>query len=216
MEPTDGGVAARLAEARKLAGLTQLQLAQRANLSVSLVRKVERGSVPASPTFIASTARALGLMVTDLTEERDFRSVHSRFGIEQRFVPDLERAIIEHDDVPTGELLLELPEIEQRIITITEAGRVSNYTKALELLPRVIRSLHGQASQAPAGKIEAINRLLAQVYYSAMFASYKFGHLSLSAWAAERMATSAHQSGDPLWDAMGKYGRSQGLMFSGS
>ncbi len=49
MDEANGGVAARVAEARKLAGLTQQQLAMRASLSLSLVKKVEQGTVPASP-----------------------------------------------------------------------------------------------------------------------------------------------------------------------
>lgn len=51
MDQPEGGIAQRVAESRKLAGLTQNQLAQRANVSASLVRKVEQGRAPASPAF---------------------------------------------------------------------------------------------------------------------------------------------------------------------
>ncbi|MBF6219380.1 helix-turn-helix transcriptional regulator [Nocardia abscessus] len=57
----------RIARARKLARLTQLQLAHKANVSVSLLRKVERGARPASPAFIAAVAGALGVNIEDLT-----------------------------------------------------------------------------------------------------------------------------------------------------
>lgn len=215
MSATDDGVAARVAEARKLAGLTQSQFAMRANLSLSLVKKVEQGSVPASPTFIASAARALGLLVTDLTEQRDFRSIHSRIASEQRFVPDLERAIIEFDNATLDGPLLDLPELAATLGRVVVAGRMSKYTEALELLPDLLRHLHVQSLVAKPEHRERVNRLLTQSYYSAMFAAYKFGHLSLSAWAAERMSVFAKAGGDPLWAAMGQYGRSQALMFSG-
>jgi hypothetical protein len=38
-------------------------------MSLSLVKKVEQGSTPASPAFIAACARALGLGVADLTSQ---------------------------------------------------------------------------------------------------------------------------------------------------
>lgn len=60
------GVGDRTARARKLAGLTQWQLAERANVSVSLLRKVEHGNRPASPAFTAAVARALGVSTADL------------------------------------------------------------------------------------------------------------------------------------------------------
>lgn len=212
----DDGIAARVAEARKLAGLTQAQLAVRAHLSLSLVRKVERGVVPASPTFIASTAQALGLLVTDLTEQGNFRSIRGRYGVEQRFVPDLERAIIERENAVLDGPLLDLPELVNILSQIVEAGRVSRYTDVLEALPNLLRHLYAQSLVVPRDTLEYVNRLLAQAYYSAMFATYKFGHLSLSAWAAERMSLAANSSGDALWAVMGQYSRSQALMFGGS
>jgi transcriptional regulator with XRE-family HTH domain len=205
-----------VAEARKLAGLTQAQLAMRAHLSLSLVRKVERGVVPASPTFIASTAQALGLLVTDLTEQRNFHSIGGRYGIEQRFIPDLERAIIECENVVLDGPLLDLPKLADILAKIVHAGRVSKYTDVLEALPNLLRHLYAQSLVAEPGKAEYVNRLLAQAYYSAMFATYKFGHLSLSAWTAEHMSLAAQSSDDPLWAVMGQYGRAQALMFGGS
>ena len=60
------GIGDRVAEERKLRGWTQTQLAQRMHVSLSLLRKVEQGSVPASPAFISAAARALGLAPAEL------------------------------------------------------------------------------------------------------------------------------------------------------
>ena len=59
----------RVAEERKLAGLTQYQLAARASVSVSLIRAVEQGRAPASPAFVSAVARALGVGVADLLDQ---------------------------------------------------------------------------------------------------------------------------------------------------
>jgi transcriptional regulator with XRE-family HTH domain len=210
------GVAARVIEARKIAGLTQSQLAGRANISLSLLKKVEQGTMPASPMFIASVARALGLLVTDLTDARKFNSLQGDYGLEKRFIPDLERAVIEGENAFIDGPLRTLSELSVLLKYVISRGRVSRYSDILEVLPDLLRHLSIHSSTAPSGQIEEVNRLLAQAYYSAMFASYKFSHLSLSAWAAERMSMSASRSGDPVWSAMGHYGRSQALMFSGS
>ncbi|MGH3938936.1 MAG: N-6 DNA methylase [Pseudonocardiaceae bacterium] len=62
------GVGERIAVRRKLSGLTQEQLANRAHVSVSLLRKVEQGSVPASSAFITAVAKALSISVSDLLD----------------------------------------------------------------------------------------------------------------------------------------------------
>jgi transcriptional regulator with XRE-family HTH domain len=57
----DGRIGARVAAQRRLHGLTQRQLAAKAAVSVSLLRKVEQGSCPATRTMIAAVTRALGV-----------------------------------------------------------------------------------------------------------------------------------------------------------
>ncbi|MDQ3153098.1 MAG: helix-turn-helix transcriptional regulator, partial [Actinomycetota bacterium] len=50
------GVGRRVAEERKLAGLTHAQLATHANVSTSLIKVVEQGR---SPAFVSAVSRAL-------------------------------------------------------------------------------------------------------------------------------------------------------------
>src|SRR5262245_22538904 len=71
------GVGARVARLRKLRGLTQAGLAERASFSTDTVKKVEQGRIPPSPAFVGTVARALdvdpsylyGLAERDLVEE---------------------------------------------------------------------------------------------------------------------------------------------------
>ena len=57
----------RIAELRKIHGRTQQALAVRAGVSVSLLRKVERGERAATHSVVAAVARALSVNVTDIT-----------------------------------------------------------------------------------------------------------------------------------------------------
>ena len=56
----------RLRKLRKLRGLTQHQLAAQTHFSVSLIKKVEQGSVPPSSAFVAVSARVLGISAAGL------------------------------------------------------------------------------------------------------------------------------------------------------
>ncbi|MFE0026865.1 helix-turn-helix domain-containing protein [Amycolatopsis sp. NPDC059021] len=211
-----GGVGPRVAEARKLAGLTQRQLAARAHVSLGIVRKVEQGEAPASPSFIAATAQALHLLVTDLTKPDSFAAATGRYDTGQALVPELERAIIEFEDPLITTRPVSPEDTSDLLNKVVAAGRLSHYAEALTVLPDLLRNLHaltttvsGQADR------EHVYRLLAQAYQCAMFAAYKMGNVSLSSWAAERMGWAGARSGDPLWSAMGEYCRAQTMMFSG-
>ncbi|MGQ0775206.1 MAG: helix-turn-helix domain-containing protein, partial [Pseudonocardiales bacterium] len=60
-------VGAAIRTLRVAAGLTQRQLAARANVSLSLLGKVECGDRIATPAFMAAVARALKVPVERLT-----------------------------------------------------------------------------------------------------------------------------------------------------
>jgi transcriptional regulator with XRE-family HTH domain len=63
------GIGLRVRAARKLAGITQRQLADRAQVRLSLVKQVEQVRVPASPAFVAAVARALEIPATELMSQ---------------------------------------------------------------------------------------------------------------------------------------------------
>ena len=55
----DESIGARIAVERKLRGLSQQRLADRAHVSLSLLRKVEQGSRPATYPLVSAVAGAL-------------------------------------------------------------------------------------------------------------------------------------------------------------
>jgi transcriptional regulator with XRE-family HTH domain len=64
--PADEHTGVRIARHRKQRGLTQQGLAMRANVSKSLLSKVECGQKPASQALIAACARALSVTPADI------------------------------------------------------------------------------------------------------------------------------------------------------
>src|SRR5215472_10681494 len=60
-------IGTRVAATRKTRGWTSRELARRANVSYSLLTKVESGAAAASPAFIGAVARALRVDVPRIT-----------------------------------------------------------------------------------------------------------------------------------------------------
>ena len=68
-ERLEDRVAARVRSLREGAGLSQAQLAEKADTSRSQVANVERGGRAATLSTLEAFARALGVRVTDLLQE---------------------------------------------------------------------------------------------------------------------------------------------------
>ena len=88
-------IGARIAAERKLRGLTQYQLADRACVSVSLLRKVEQGSKPASAALLSSVARALRIEQATLTGQPYF-SGNRKLDAVHDLIPELRRELSQH------------------------------------------------------------------------------------------------------------------------
>jgi transcriptional regulator with XRE-family HTH domain len=211
-----GGVGERCAHARKLAGLTQQQLAAKSNVSLSAVRKVEQGDRPATPAFTAAVARALRLSPSDLygqpygATSRAEAAVHAA-------IPELRRALVAFDDnnlpspPPTFDQLL------TRLDQVREANRRAKFGEATAALPDVLRGLHYVAGIEPSGeRRERVMTALAYAYSKAMLSAYQFGYLDLAGLAAERCVWAAAQSGDPLWSVAAEYNRALILLYAGA
>lgn len=161
---------ARTARARKLAGLTQQQLAERANVSLSLLRKVERGDRPASPAFVTAVARALGVGPDDLYGQ----PYEPTNRIEAIAVDELRRAVVEFDDgdaVPST-----LADLGTRLAAVTGLYRRTRYREVAALLPDILRQLHAtiEAETSTEGQ-ERGQTLLAEAYGKAMATAKALG-----------------------------------------
>lgn len=202
-------VGTRVAAARKVRGLTQAALASRMHVSTSLISQVERGVVPASPTFVAAAARVLGVTVGELWDQPP-----SLFGAEREHVGDLETAVMEGADALAHDGRLDpLDELAQHLEKIVALQRKSQYRETSGMLPDILRQLHMHA--AVDGGTERVRELLARTYNCALYCLHRLGS-PLSAQAAERAALMAGGSGDPLLAAHSQAGRAVPLLYRGS
>ncbi len=208
-------VGLRIAELRKIHGLTQQALAARANVSYSLLRKVERGERPASPSFIAAIARALGVSVLDITEQpygvRDALPTSEQAG-----VPELRQAMAEGDHPELDTSLRSLDDLRAAIADIKEISRKAKYAEVVRSLPDLLRHLHGTVSACPVDARPSVQEVLSAAYYYATLALYRLGHLDLAYLADERARTAAARGDDPLRAAVAEWNHSMLLMFDGA
>lgn len=208
MDLKEGGVAQRVAESRKLAGLTQNQLAQRANVSTSLVRKVEQGRSPASPSFVSAVARALHCGVADLLgqpfDHRASRADHHAHSIIQPLRRELTVYAVPPDDAirPRSR-----GELTSAVARATRHRHAVNLDSLGNELPGLLSDLRVKLWHTTGTEKEHTYGLLCEAYAAASQAAYKLGYIDLSSLAVDRYEWAARQSGDELAVLVGHYQR---------
>jgi len=195
-EPT--GVGARTARARKLAGLTQRQLADRAHVSLSLLRKVERGDRPASPAFTAAVARALGVSAADLYGQ----PYSSQTGENHRVhavIPALRRELAAYRLPPEpGHSPLALLELTAAVARASKLRHAASLDTLGAELPGLLAELRAATYLCAGRDRERVFGLLAEAYAAAGQVTWKLGYGDLSALCTERVEWAARESTDPL------------------
>ncbi len=208
------GVGDRTGRARRLARLTQEQLAHKANISLSLLRKVEQGTRPASPAFITAVARALGVGIGELTGQpyapgRSDAAAHA-------LIPDLRRAIVAFtDESPSVPMSFE--DLTASLDGVREGMRRARYSDMIDDLPDILLGLHQLADiENPGRQLEQVYSTMAYAYSKAMLFAYQYGYLDLAGLAAERCAWAAERSSDPIWPIAAEYNRALIMLYSGA
>lgn len=205
----------RVAELRKLRGMTQQKLAREANISKSLLHQVERSRKPASPSFTAAVARALKVRVIDLTEQPYDIGVTGPAG-EQVAVPQLRQAIVEGDDPIIDTAPRGFDELRAAIDQVRELDRLSRPADMATELTDAIRHLHASTNNSRGAARAARMSLLSEAYCYAEVALYRLGHLDLAHLADERARNYAGSGDDPLQSAAADWHHGLVLMFDGN
>lgn len=199
----DDHTGTRIKQQRKLARLTQRQLADRVPYSYSLITQVECGARPATVDFIAAVAHALRVDVTVLTGQPYVTE------LQQDRLAGLVRPIREALD------LYDLgadPDITTRPapVLITAADdlcaqiRATHLRKAATATPGVIAEL---TTTAWRDQSTSLWQALASAYRSAHDVAVKLGYYDLAAVALDRMDWAAQKASDPCLAAMRQYMR---------
>jgi transcriptional regulator with XRE-family HTH domain len=198
----------RVAIARKAERMTQRQLAQAAAISLSLLRKIEQGTRPATPAVLSSLARAMGADRAELTGDPRFASTRIREAI------PLIRHALDCHDLPDDGPVRPLRELHAATRAVTVDRLSSRYARLAGILPALLAELT-RAAHAHAGEDrQAAVGLLAMTYRAADAIADKLGYTGLSGRLIERIRQTAAQAGDPLLEAMAAYVRVE-IFFTG-
>lgn len=199
------GVGERLRRMRKTRGLTQQQIAARAHVSLSLVKKVEQGTAPASAAFVAGAAQALGVKPAHLygTDEIDVvEEPHEAAALQE-----LQAALDTYDDPrPEGDPLA-LDVAAQRVETLSRHVSGLRYAETARQVPALLHHLYVLAEE-PGHAGEQARALLHDAYRMVATVSARFRQADIAAVASERHVRLAPLTGDPLRIAISAYHRS--------
>ncbi|MGI8307738.1 helix-turn-helix domain-containing protein [Saccharopolyspora hattusasensis] len=212
MSATTPAIGQRIATARKLAGLTQFQLAEKANYSEAMVQAVEQGKKPASPRFIASAAKALSIEPELLTgQPYHFDDEKPLEGL-----PELRALIAEGTEVIVAPPA-PLSELEADLAQISKWYWDDKGAKSLAAIPTFLRQVYGAAHAA--NSVHDRGRaytLLSAGWAQAEQLSRRFGALTLSVPCLDRLDAVAQHADDPVYAAKATQKRARVLMYYGT
>ncbi|MCX5303021.1 helix-turn-helix transcriptional regulator [Streptomyces sp. NBC_00160] len=197
----------RIREQRKLARLTQRELAARIPYSYSWLTQVECGARPASVDFTAAVARALRIDVTVLTGQPYVTQ------LQEDRLAELIRPIRESLDLYD---LGDDPDVVTRpasdLVTATEElcahVRATHLHAAAAALPDVIAELTALCWRSPTTEVW---QALGSAYRTAHDITVKLGYFDLASVALDRLGWASERASDPCLAAVRQYFR--GLVY---
>ncbi|TXS44944.1 helix-turn-helix domain-containing protein [Streptomyces sp. OR43] len=206
MPPTQpGSVGRRIAYYRSVARpkMTQQQLADRANVALGTIRKIERGERGVTDDTLDAIAGALGVDPSRLVADREHVSTRIRDAL-----PGLSAAIATYD-MPEDGPVRSLPELQTAVAQATAWRLSAQYLQIARTLPDLLAEL-ARAAQTPTGAGNPeLASLLVTAYRCADAVAYKYGARDLSARLIELMRWAAPGAGDPLLQAAVSYVRTE-------
>ncbi|RST03106.1 XRE family transcriptional regulator [Streptomyces sp. WAC07149] len=202
--PDDDHTGARIREQRRLARLTQRELAARIPYSLSLLNQVECGARPASEGLVKAVAQALRVETSTLSGPPSLASLTPDRLV--ALVTPIREALDAYDLGPNPHLV----EIRPAPVLIKAADEACRQVRATHLravakaLPGLIVELTHTASTTPS---TGVWQALASVYRTAHDVALKLGYPDLSRVALDRMGWAADQASDPCLEAVQLYKR---------
>ncbi|MHA4776089.1 helix-turn-helix domain-containing protein [Streptomyces sp. MSC1_001] len=196
-------VGERIAARRRARRLTQPDLAATAAVSLSMLRKIERGDRSPSDSTLEALARALDVDATQLrtgytgTERR----VHGA-------LPELS-AVISGYDIPQGPPTRHPDELAKVIRTAVDWRLGAQYGRIAAIIPSVLHDAIRHVHCASAADHPAAARMLASAARTADAIAFKYGSNDLSARLIDLMRWAADRSADPLVQATTAYVRTE-------
>lgn len=202
--PDDDYTGSRIREQRRLARLTQRELADRMPYSLSLLNQVECGARPATPSFVAAVAQALRVDTSQLTGQPAVTSLRSDRLV--ALIAPIREALDRYDLGPHPDLteVRPAPELIAAADALCRQVRDTHLRAAAMALPALIVELTHSVWTAPSTEMW---RALASAYRTAHDVALKLDYPDLSRVALDRMAWAAGRASDPSIEAVQRYKR---------
>jgi len=208
----DEGTGVRIANCRKLRGLTQRGLAMKANVAYGTLTKVESGHSMAQPAVLAAIARALSVNVTQLTGQPYLAELRDE-RLEELIEP-LRIALDSYDLGPNDDAAPRpVAEIESEVFDHCKDIRAGLLGRVATSLPGLLEELSAVVAAHDADTVAW--RSLAQAYRCVYDVASKWGYRDLAVVALDRMGWAGGHGGDPLVEPLRRYHRSLEYLRSG-
>ncbi|MFC0600016.1 helix-turn-helix domain-containing protein [Streptomyces palmae] len=213
-EPSNEHTGSRIARYRKQRGLLQQGLAIRANVSKSLLSKVECGQRPASPALVAACARALGVSTSDLLGQ-PFLAEMRRDRLDALIQPI--RASMENWDIPLDWQTRARPVamIRGDIDKLLTHRRQAEYLPMAVELPALIDECVQAAHTARGEAQRQAHECLAETFRCVFTLAWHLGFVDLATVAVQRLGWAAVRADEPGLAAMYGFLRAQTTFSSG-
>lgn len=201
--PDENRTGARIKEQRRLARLTQRQMAELLPYSYSLLNQVECGARPATADFVAACAKVLKVDVTVLTGQPYVTELqHDRLA---ELIRPIREALDLYDLGPDPDLTTRpADQLIAGADRVCADVRATHLRRAARQLPDLIAELTHTAASAPSSELW---RALASTYRSAHDISVKLGYYDLSSVALDRMGWAAERASNACLGAVRQYMR---------
>ncbi|MEV0360521.1 helix-turn-helix transcriptional regulator [Nocardia sp. NPDC050697] len=215
-ENTASGVGQRVRGTRKLRGWTQQRLAQEVarysdSVSLSLIRQVEQGRLPASPSFTAACARALKVAPSDLYDDIYPRTTPDEQNMHAG-IPEIRRELAAYRLPPGDSPIRPFADLARDVARASQLRHLVKLGDLGRLLPPLLHDLRAARYSATGSDEERIFGLLAETFAATSQAVYKLGYTDLSSLAVDRYEWAAARSGDELAVLVGDYQRAGELI----
>lgn len=213
----DESIGRRIADRRKARGMTQAELAQAADVSLSLLQKVERGARDATQVLVAAVATVLDVDNTTLTGQPYDRDGQRADRI-HALMPALRRALAYWDLPPELEVAPRSPaELAQEGAGLAKLRqRDGNAEVAKKLPPLLLEAFAVLRDNRDEHERQQLFDALMAMFYAAHVVTHQTGYEDLSVTIEDRIRWVAEQSEDPRTRAFSDWIRTSTLMRLGA
>lgn len=191
MMGTTSAGGARVAELRKARGITQVALARRAGISVSLLLKIEQGDRTLTPGVAAAIARALRISLGALYGEAEIAE-------DQSVLLGELRTAVRRYDIPDQAPVPDPAQLSADLDRVITQVQQADLTGLLRALPGLLTRATTYALVAASPQGWAV---LADVYSAVYYLAARHRWMDLIELAPIRQAWAASQQSQPLLTA---------------